>query len=48
MVAVKSATGEVDYPDPYPDRTRKLVTVADFGEGTATSTRRSRPPARTG
>jgi|GEM_PF-1055932 len=23
----------VDYPDPYPDRTRKVVTVADFGAG---------------
>ena len=23
----------VDYPDPYPDRSRKIVTVADFGDG---------------
>jgi hypothetical protein len=35
----------VDYPDPYPDRTRKVVTVADFGEGPTTATRRSRSPS---
>jgi hypothetical protein len=38
----------VDYPDPYPDRTRKVVTVADFGDGPAAATRRSRSPSRTG
>ena len=36
----------VDYPDPYPDRTRKVVTVADFGDGALPSARRS--PATAG
>jgi hypothetical protein len=35
----------VDYPDPYPDRTRKVVTVADFGGGSGQALRRS--PATT-
>jgi hypothetical protein len=38
----------VDYPDPYPDRSRKVVTVADFGEGPTPSTRRPRTPSRAG
>ena len=38
----------VDYPDPYPDRTRKVVTIADFGEGPTGSTRSARAPSRTG
>jgi hypothetical protein len=25
----------VDYPDPYPDRSRKLVTLEEFGDGTS-------------
>ena len=37
----------VDYPDPYPDRSRKVVTVADFGDGPAPATRRTRASSRT-
>ncbi len=30
----------VDYPDPYPDRSRKVVTVAEFGDGDGDPSRR--------
>jgi len=35
----------VDYPDPYPDRSRKIVTVADFGNDAAASARQGNTPA---
>ena len=34
----------VDYPDPYPDRSRKIVTVADFGGDDRPTPDRSRTP----
>ena len=38
----------VDYPDPYPDRSRKVVTVADFGADPFPSAGRSRDTAAAG
>ncbi len=38
----------VDYPDPYPDRSRKIVTVADFGDEPRDSPRQACTTSATG